>query len=575
MKRLTQLTFVWVLLLAMVSLAAAQQQQTLQPVVRLGNFIEVGNDLFMHIIATADMRYMTVQNLDFDERIRDQTLSRSPTNTAQHETEGDLFYSELRFGVDFRYQKNLTFQLMFENQSVFDGNLIDDRSNTSNPGGTDVFGRAASSENPGFRVERFWARYRFEGTPVALFVGAELKKVSQAGIFGNDDPGVGVEVDLGNLELSAKAYIERESFRLGLQNDNDLVSYVFTAAYDLKPHRFGVDVAWFRDRFSGADTAVVGCRDGLGCSGQKVDSVWIDASWTGRFGPVRTLLQGNVILGTADGGTGGLPAGVQPGQEYDIFAGAGIAYVEVDLGMVRPFALGVYGTGDGDPRDRQLHGFQVQAVNDSTQWASDMMGHFDRSSAAGGRRDYSCPARLRGVRRDAPANNPYAIGTGVTEAGGGRTQDASAECYHSVSNLFNSRLGNSSHGGIVTNYSNPGTLVGSVGLRTFPVKGHEITGWYAYRAVADSDLLEAAFAPEIQAGVIRKIRKSLYHELGAFWQWTLNPHFDIRAAGNVAAAGDGSRDLAHLADCDPGPARRTCEGETLALRGDVRFRARF
>ena len=85
------------------------------------------------------------------------------------------FYAELRFGVDFQYQKNLTFQLLFENQSVFDGNLIDDRANTSNPGGTDVFGRAASTENPGFRVERFWTRYRFEGTPVTLFVGAELK----------------------------------------------------------------------------------------------------------------------------------------------------------------------------------------------------------------------------------------------------------------------------------------------------------------------------------------------------------------------------------------------------------------
>jgi hypothetical protein len=576
MKRLTQLTLVWVLLLAMVPLAAAQQQQqqTLQPVVRLGNFIEVGNDLFMHIIATADMRYNTVQNLDFDERIRDMTLSRSPTNTAQHETEGDLFYSELRFGVDFRYQKSLTFQLMFENQYVFDGNLIDDRANNSNPGGTDVFGRPASTENPGFRVERFWARYNFVGTPVTLFVGAELKKVSQAGIFGNDDPGVGVEVQFGDLELSAKAYIERESFRLGLQNDNDLVSYVFTADYDLKPHRFGVDVAWFRDRFSGADTAVVGCRD-IGCSGQKIDSVWIDASWTGRFGPVRALLQGNVILGTADGGTGGLPAGVQPGQEYDIFAGAGIAYAEVDLGVVRPFVLGVYGTGDGDPRDRQLRGFQVQSVNDSTQWATGMMSHLDRSSAAGGRRDYSCPARLRGARRTAPANNPYAIGTDITDSGGGRIQDAAAECYHSVSNLFNSRLGNSSHVGILSNYSNPGTIVAVAGLRTFPVKGHEITGWYTYRAVADSDLLEAAFAPEIQAGVIRKIRTSLYHELGGFWMWTLNPRFDIRVAGNVAYAGDGSRDLARLADCDPGPLLRACQGETLALRGDVRFRARF
>ena len=257
MKRLTQLVVVGALLLAMVSLAAAQQ--TLQPVVRLGNYIEVGNDLFMHIIATTDMRYMTVENLDFDKRIRDQTASRNPTSTAQHETEGDLLYAELRFGVDFRYQKNLTFQLLFENQQVFDGNLIDDRANTTNPGGTDVFGRATSTENPGFRVERFWTRYRFEGTPVTLFAGAELKKVSQAGIFGNDDPGVGVELAFGNLELSAKAYIERESMRLGLENDNDLVSYAFTAQYTLTPHIFGLDVVWFRDRFFGADTQAVGC----------------------------------------------------------------------------------------------------------------------------------------------------------------------------------------------------------------------------------------------------------------------------------------------------------------------------
>ena len=134
MRRLTQLVFVGALLLLMVSLAAAQQ--AMQPVYRLGNFIEVGNDVFMHIIATADTRYNTVENLDFEKRIRDQALSRNPSSTAQHETEGDLLYSELRFGADFRYQKNFTFQLLFENQYVFDGNLIDDRSNTSNPGGT-------------------------------------------------------------------------------------------------------------------------------------------------------------------------------------------------------------------------------------------------------------------------------------------------------------------------------------------------------------------------------------------------------------------------------------------------------
>ena len=57
MRRLTQLILVGILLLAVVSLAAAQQ--TPQPVVRLGNYIEVGNDLFMHIIATMDARYRT------------------------------------------------------------------------------------------------------------------------------------------------------------------------------------------------------------------------------------------------------------------------------------------------------------------------------------------------------------------------------------------------------------------------------------------------------------------------------------------------------------------------------------
>ena len=66
----------------------------------------------------------------------------------------------------------------------------------------------------------------------------------------------------------------------------------------------------------------------------------------------------------------------------------------------------------------------------------------------------------------------------------------------------------------MTTYSNPGTLVGSAGVRMFPLKGHEITGWYTYRAMTHSGLLETAFAPEIQAGMIRQIRKDLYHELG-------------------------------------------------------------
>ena len=102
-----------------------------------------------------------------------------------------------------------------------------------------MFGREASGEDRGLHVERFWIRYKFPETPVTLFVGAELKRVGVVGIFGNDDPGIGLEAKFGNLELSAKAYMEREAQRLGLQNDNDLVSYAFTGAYNLEPHRFG------------------------------------------------------------------------------------------------------------------------------------------------------------------------------------------------------------------------------------------------------------------------------------------------------------------------------------------------
>ena len=394
---------------------------------------------------------------------------------------------------------------------------------------------------------------------MTLFVGAELKAVSQAGIYGNDDPGIGVELEFGNLQLSAKAYVARESQRLGLENDNDLIDYAFTAVYNARPHRFGVDVVYFRDRFTGADTAVTGFRSGapFGWTGQKIDSVWIDASWSGRFGPIRALLQGNALLGTANGstvrgsGSAALPASVFQNVDYDIFAGGGLAYLEVDLGIVRPFIGAVYGTGDGDPTDRRLQGFQAQSVNDSTQVTS--TGFFDQldTSSTFALRDYSCPARSQGLvshGRRAYRATPMQWASSVLGQGGGTT-----ECSHSTSNVFNSRLGNTSHSGIVTNYSNPGTLVVPVGLKVYPLRGHELAGYGVYRAMVKTDLLEIAFAPEL-AGRTRGIRKAQYYGLGGNWQWTLNPHFDIRLSGEIAFPGDGYKDIARLSDCDPGAA---------------------
>ena len=80
MKRGVQTIGILGFVLASVAVAAAQQAP--QPVVRVGNFLEVGNEVFMHIIATADIRYRTAENLDFESKVRDRATSRNPSSTA-------------------------------------------------------------------------------------------------------------------------------------------------------------------------------------------------------------------------------------------------------------------------------------------------------------------------------------------------------------------------------------------------------------------------------------------------------------------------------------------------------------
>ena len=133
MKHLIQIAIVGVLLLAVVSIAGAQE--ALQPVYRLGNFIEVGNDVFMHLIATVDARIVTVENRDFEKNTRDQVLSRNNNDTASQISDSDAAWFLNRLGVEARFQKNLEIYLLFEHRQFVDGSFSRNRKSHLGNGG--------------------------------------------------------------------------------------------------------------------------------------------------------------------------------------------------------------------------------------------------------------------------------------------------------------------------------------------------------------------------------------------------------------------------------------------------------
>jgi hypothetical protein len=624
MKRRAQIVLIGIVILAVASWAAAQGTLQVpagaaQPAIRFGNFIEVGNDVLMHIIATNDFRYNTTTQWDFEKKVRDRVASRNDMDTIAQSGESDVFWLLTRFGVDFRYQKSTEVQIVMEQRTNLDGNTTDDRMNSTNPGGTDIFGRAASTENKGYSCRYCWLDYKFEGTPLRLRVGFDLWNVDQAGLIGDNDPRIAFFGDFGDWDVMAAAVYQFESQRIGLTNDNDLIYYTFSAGYNLRPHRFQLDVIYTRDRFNGADTG--NATGAVQFRGQKNDSVLVSGSASGRLGPVRALVQGMVVLGHAQGANAagialaGLNGVRGPDRDYDIFAGGVVAYGEADLGFVRPFLGFIWGTADGDPTDHKLHGFNPLSFATTTQLTgTTWFAHLDTSNALSSR-DYACPGRFQGLGVNpaapgvatanpgasgiagrpatptgtlplSPTNNPtqviagqqnpYATGIGVT---GSSPSAGFIECAHTVTNPYNDRLGATSHLGLNSAYSNPGTMVIPAGVRVFPAKGYEINAWYMYKAMLNTALLEAAFAPELR---VRGggIRKGQYDEIGGSVLWTLNPNFDIRVAGNVTFAGGGSLDLAHVGNCNTGGggaygSSARCGGKDGALRGEVRFRARF
>jgi hypothetical protein len=524
MKRYVSFVLACALVLAVGSTAVAQQVPA--PVVRMGDWIEIGDEVWMNLIFSTEWIYQTTHNNDFEDDIRDRTNSSNNQATADHYGPCDCLWTESRIGADLRYQKNLRVRVLFEHQATMDGNRIDGDFTDAN----DVEGQQRNTVN----LERAWIQYDFPNTGLTLEVGARLWTLDQAAMIGDDDPRIALFYKTGNLEFQVGAVIQTESLRFGLTNDNDDVYYTFGVDYNMKPWQFGLHGAYFRWRSAGSLAADLG---------QKQDSVLIMPSVNGQFGIVQFLAQPMLIFGEADRSAAG--AAQFGGQSMDIFAWGILGGVEANLGKIRPFFAFAIGSGDDDPNDDDLGGFSPLPDNEITLTTTvDAFGVLDRSPSWGAR-DVGTPARAN-----------------ITQGN---------EFLHTVGGVFSDRAANEVSG-LDTTYSNPGTLTLVPGVKIFPVKGHELDLFYIYRQVMESAPFEQEVANRF--GISKSVDEAMTHEFSALYTWTISKHFNIQAAGSVFLAASGAQDIAETQICNEATGE-TCKGEDVGFRGSLRFRGQF
>jgi hypothetical protein len=518
MKRVVHVVLACAVVLAIGAIAVAQEP--LVPVVRMGDWVEIGDEVFMNLVFSNTIYYRTTTNLDFEDRIQDRTNSNDPSSSTNRVRQGDHLASEARFGFDVRYQKNLTAQMLFEQENIFDGTNID-------------------VDDDAVHVERFWVDYRFPDTPFRFRVGSWIQTLDIAGMWYDDDPAAYIFAEFGNLELRLSAQIEEESSRAGGQrpgftgtqqvtNDNDEIRYEVALTYTTKPHKFGLYGVWHRDRFEEGEGQV------------ENDYVVAALGWTGTLGPVTGWVQGNVGFGEARSDN---PLAVR--DSLDIFTWSAIAIAELNLGKIRPVVGVIVGSADDDPNDGDLNGFfshvhaEISGTTVVTGWG------VSEGAVIGGDDTISAPA--------------------LAPVGGGHGG------HHTVNSVFNDVLGNDAHPGYPGHsLSNPGTLSFVAGVKILPFKGHQLSLWYLYDAMLETDLL-TALAPTDAAGNPLNYSKSLFHEIGFRWNWQVNKHFDIEPKGYIVIPADGAKDIASTVDCGGSP----CEGEDIALVGQLQFRAIF
>jgi hypothetical protein len=549
MKRavVVALVCIWAVSFTSAALAQEDEDSAPQPVVRMGDWVEIGDDLFVNFIITLTMQYQTTQNLDFEGDIQDGTATTDCQSSACYVGQGDHLWNEGRIGFDIKYKKNLKAQFLYETQGVYDGSVIDDR------------------ETNTVHVERWWVDYTFDNTPFRLRVGAWLYGPDIGELRNDDDPGLHLFAEFGNFELKFGAIVEEESSTQfagrtpdvpnRLTNDNDNIHYEFLINYESKPHRVCLCIFWDRDRM----------EDGQGQT--EVDYVQVMPGWEGSFGPVQAMAQAMIGFGKAkDAGFDNIidPAARPTRDELDIFTWGVMAAAEFDLGVIRPIVGVIVGSGDDDPNDDALNGYNQFTTDEVTAVASvtgfEVAG--DGWSIDG---DY---------RFDPPAQAPIAGSRGSG--------------FKGSSQVFMPQLGENAHadvqGGTSDNpawannpLSNPGTLKVLAGVKIAPMPAHEVNVWYVYTAMMEPDLLNSASEaglPQYREAITGNpidFSRSLFHEIGAQWVWSLNKHFQIIPVGLAVIPNQGAQDIASTVACGNQP----CEGEDVAIVGAVQLRAIF
>ncbi len=529
-KRIARIGLICALALSIASIAVAQQVPT--PVVRMGDWIEIGDDAWMNITGNIDFRAITTHNFDFEDDIRDVARTRNPNSSTVTSGQHDGIEMETRWGADFRFGKKLSSRVLYETQGVYDGNLIDDRGNATSPDsvreGSGQPGSSPEAVQP--HVERAWIEYRW--TPqIRTRIGMDLWRIDPRGLLGDDDPRFVVYFTPSpGLELMGAAVLQTEASRAGLMNDNDDWYYTFAATYrGMKGHQFQLAGAYFRFRFDPTHTG---------------DTVIIIPSWEGTAGIIRGVAEFAVNFGSMDGQESAL--GADDGIDYDVFSWHFQGGVEVNLGKIRPFGTIVVSSADDDVNDTDLNGFN----------------HYPQGEISLGNRG------LFAYGNWTPGLGPWGPqGPARSPLGGGTNGEST------TGNLSANSLGNTAHAGVNTAYSNAGTLRIGIGVNFAPYKGHTGTLVYSYLGILD-DATILGHQANLGAAVAfpqTSFDKTLYHTIAGAWHWTVNSHFDFRFSGSVHLPGDGAKDIASTVDCGGVP----CQGEDIALRGEVRIRAMF